>query len=71
MKIITPARARANADLIAHAPADLAALVAVVREVEALHERVAAAPFESLTRDSVERSLRAALSKLRAAADGR
>jgi hypothetical protein len=28
-----------DAELIAHAPADLAALVAVVREVEALHRR--------------------------------
>lgn len=28
---------QADAELIAHAPADLAALVAVVREVEALH----------------------------------
>lgn len=29
----------ADAELIAHAPADLAALVAVVREVAALHQR--------------------------------
>jgi hypothetical protein len=33
-----PPRQR-DADLIAHAPADLAALVAVVREVAALHRR--------------------------------
>lgn len=35
--VVFEAATAGNADLIAHAPTDLAALLAVVREVEALH----------------------------------
>lgn len=55
-----------DAELIAHAPADLAALVAVVKATRDLRDRVEGSPFEALTVGSVVRSLDAALSKLEA-----
>lgn len=55
----------ANTDLIAHAPEDLAALLAVVKAVRDLRNRARrAGPLEALTRDSLIRCLNAALHTL-------